>query len=328
MVAVNVTDSRAASIEVMPIRERSPSHNSDVFGFCSPRRSTEMIQREFVAILLGRPDTTRFHALASVATTGPSWPFVSRDSIMRIHDWSRVDDGTFHHFHHSWIEEIQRALNGGLLPSWLYALAEQQVSEFGPDVLALQVPDAGDGPDLGDSSTGLLVAPPRVKMTVQGTQEFYAHRQKSVVLRHASDDRIVAIVEVVSPGNKSSRQRLEAFVRKACSLLHQGIHLLILDLHLPTRRAPEGIHGAIWSSISSGDDDYRQPVDQPLTLVAYQSRLFAGVTAYIEPIAINDPLPEMPLYVSTEGYVSVPLQATYDRAFAALPRRWASVLEL
>ncbi len=33
------------------------------------------------------------------------------------------------------------------------------------------------------------------------------------------------------------------------------------------------------------------------------------------------------VYVHAEGYVSVPLQETYDRAFAALPRRWARVLE-
>lgn len=64
---------------------------------------------------------------------------------MRVHDWSRVDDGIFHDFHHAWIEEIKRELNGGILPEWLYALAEQQVSEFGPDVLALQPPGAGGG---------------------------------------------------------------------------------------------------------------------------------------------------------------------------------------
>ena len=247
---------------------------------------------------------------------------------MQVHDWSRVDDGTFHHFHHSWIEEIQRALNGGLLPEWMYALAEQHASEFGPDVLVLQAPDNGGGTESSDGGTGLLVAPPKVKMTAQGSQDFYTGKQKAVVVRHASDDRIVAIIEVVSPGNKSGQQRLDAFVRKACSLIQQGIHLLVLDLHLPTRRAPEGIHGAVWNYINSdGDDDYRQPQDQPLTLVAYEAKPFGGVTAYIEPIAIGDSLPEMPLYVSADGYVSVPLQATYDRAFAALPRRWASVLE-
>ena len=251
---------------------------------------------------------------------------------MGVHDWSRVDDGIFHDFHHAWIEEIKRSLNGGLLPEWLYALAEQQVSEFGPDVLALQAPDGNSVPESREigsgSDTGLMVAPPRVAMTLQGAEDFYTQRQKSVAIRHASDDRIVAIVEVVSPGNKSSLQRLEAFVRKAFSLLRQGIHLLVLDLHLPTRRAPDGIHGAIWNIIgSSSDEDYHQPADKPLTLVAYQARLYAGVTAYVQPIAVGDMLSEMPLYVTTEGYVSVPLQETYDRAFAALPRRWASVLE-
>ena len=231
---------------------------------------------------------------------------------MGVHDWSRVDDGIFHDFHHAWIEEIKRELNGGLLPEWLYALAEQQVSEFGPDVLALQAPgskdemkssERDDSSDSG-SDTGLMVAPPRVAMTLQGAEDFY------------------------TPGNKSSQQRLEAFVRKACSLLRQGIHLLVLDLHLPTRRAPDGIHGAIWNIIgSSSDEDYHQPADKPLTLDAYQSRLDAGVTAYVEPVAIGDLLREMPLYVTAEGYVSVPLLETYDRAFAALPRRWASVLE-
>ena len=57
---------------------------------------------------------------------------------MAIHDWSRVDAGIFHHFHHGWIEELQRALNGGVLPADYYALAEQFAGGFGPDVLTLQ----------------------------------------------------------------------------------------------------------------------------------------------------------------------------------------------
>jgi len=49
---------------------------------------------------------------------------------MPIHDWSRVDAGTFHHFHRAWTIEIARALNNGLLPASHYALAEQ-VSNHG-----------------------------------------------------------------------------------------------------------------------------------------------------------------------------------------------------
>lgn len=44
---------------------------------------------------------------------------------MAIHDWTSVEAGIFHAFHHDWITEISRALNHGLLPSDYYALPEQ-----------------------------------------------------------------------------------------------------------------------------------------------------------------------------------------------------------
>jgi len=44
---------------------------------------------------------------------------------MPLHDWTRVDGGIFHAFHVTWIPEIQKVLNSGLLPEGYYALAEQ-----------------------------------------------------------------------------------------------------------------------------------------------------------------------------------------------------------
>jgi len=35
---------------------------------------------------------------------------------MPIHDWTRVDAGVFHRFHHEWIFAIARALKAGVLP--------------------------------------------------------------------------------------------------------------------------------------------------------------------------------------------------------------------
>ena len=57
---------------------------------------------------------------------------------MPMHDWTRVDAGICHDFHHEWISEIKRALNRGLLPPDYYAIAEQVAAGFGPDVLTLQ----------------------------------------------------------------------------------------------------------------------------------------------------------------------------------------------
>jgi hypothetical protein len=66
---------------------------------------------------------------------------------MPVHDWARVEAGIFHDFHHSWIEEIKRALNRGLLTPPYYALAEQIAGGLGPDVLPLKGPTLGGAPD-------------------------------------------------------------------------------------------------------------------------------------------------------------------------------------
>lgn len=243
---------------------------------------------------------------------------------MPVHDWSRVAAGIFHHLHHSWIEEIQRALNAGLLPSNYYALAEQRTAGYGPDVLALQA-DSGDdasfdAPQHRDG--GLLVAKPKVAVTAETDMEFYRRKQNVVAVRPVGDDRVVALVEVVSPGNKSSRAALRSFVEKTAQLLDQRIHLLILDLHQPGRFDPQGIHGAIWEEIAEARV---VPSDHPLTLVAYESAL--TVRAFVQPLAIGDVLIDMPLYLEPDGYILVPLENTYARAFEALPKRWRSVVE-
>jgi len=242
---------------------------------------------------------------------------------MPVHDWSRVAAGIFHDFHHAWIEEIKRSLNAGLLPSDYYALAEQRTAGYGPDVLALQVDsddDSFDGPS--PRNGGLIVAKPQVAVTAETDMEFYRRKQNVVAVRHVSDDRVVALVKVVSPGNKSSRAALRSFVEKTAQLLDQRIHLLILDLHRPGSFDRQGIHGAIWEEIAEA---WVAPLDRPMTLVGYESAL--TVRAFVQPLAIGDVLIDMPLYLEPDGYVLVPLESTYARAFDALPKRWRSVVE-
>src|SRR5438132_2170379 len=59
---------------------------------------------------------------------------------MPIHDWTRVDAGTFHAFHTRWISELMKVLNAGLLPPGYYALAEQVATRMQTDVLTLRAP--------------------------------------------------------------------------------------------------------------------------------------------------------------------------------------------
>jgi hypothetical protein len=249
------------------------------------------------------------------------------DKAMPIHDWTRVDAGIFHAFHHSWIEEIARALNRGLLPPDYYALPEQHAAGFGPDVLTLQEQESDEDEAQPDASIsaegGVVLAPAKLQPTAETDMAFYRRKQKSVTVRHVSGDRIVAMVEIVSPGNKAARNPMRAFVAKTAELLDRQIHLLIIDILPPGRRDPDGVHGEIWQEIAG--EEYSAPHDRPLTLAAYESGL--TLRAYVVPTGVGETLTDMPLFLEPDRAVQVPLEATYMSAFAETPRRWRRVLE-
>jgi hypothetical protein len=241
---------------------------------------------------------------------------------MPMHDWTRVEAGIYHDFHHAWTFLIKDALNRILLSSY-YALAEQQAAGFGPDVLTPQ-----DQTDAEDDSTGTggtataTLTRPQTRFVVEPPAEFYRRKKSGVAVRHVSGDRIVAMVEIVSPGNKNTASAFRAFVVKACELLEHRIHLLLLDPFPPGKRDPNGIHGAIWEEVE--DEPFALPPDKPLTLAAYECDL--TTRGYIEPIAVGDPLPDMPLFLEPHFYVNVPLEATYMAAWETVPLRWRRVI--
>lgn len=246
---------------------------------------------------------------------------------MPVHDWTRVEGAIFHDFHHSWIHEMLGALNRGLLPHEYYAMAAPQASGFGSDILLSRGmqpnEDEAVQASVCESSAGLLVAPPRVRFTAQSDREFYRRKKSTIAVRHVSNDRIIAVVEVISPGNKTSKSAFKALVDKVYELLEHRIHLLILDLFPPTKRDPQGIHAVLWEDIA--DEQFTPPADKPLALMAYESGL--TTKAYIEPLAVGDQLTDMPLFLEPGAYVLVPLEQTCQSAFAATPRRWQRVLE-
>lgn len=131
----------------------------------------------------------------------------------------------------------------------------------------------------------------------------YAKRKDRVVIRHGLG-RVVAIIELVSPGNKDGANALRSFVTKACDILNQGIHLVVVDLFPPTPRDPQGLHKAIWDEFE--DVPFEFLPDKPLTVASY--------------VGGGDPLPPIPLFLTEdEDYVPCPLEATYMEAWAALP---------
>lgn len=242
---------------------------------------------------------------------------------MPIHDWTRVDDGIFHSHHHLWSGKLVEALNGGILPPDFYSLAEAVVVGGSPDVLTLREPE-DDGTAPGAAGLALLTAPPQTRLVTQAARRNYTRYQRRLVIRHVSGDRIIAMIEIVSSGNKSGVAPWTSFVNKAMAALNQGVHLLVVDLYPPTPRDPSGVHGAVWGELTG--EPYSQPAGADRTLASY----FAGVpeTAYVEPVSIGQALRDMPLFLTPDGgYIEVPLESTYQDAYRSVPRRYRDALE-
>jgi hypothetical protein len=246
---------------------------------------------------------------------------------MPVHDWTRVDAGIFHDFHHAWIEENKRALNRSLHGTDYYALAEQIAGGLGPNVLTLQrplwEPPTKKSEDVRAVSGAVLAtAPPQFRFHIRDAAKWYAQKKKAVAIRHVSDHRVVAVLEILSPGNKASRNAMSHLVRKAQELLVAGVQLSLVDLFPPTPRDPHGIHPLVWGDDEC--DDFQFDAAKPLTCASYIGG--AGAEAFIDPVAVADELPTIPLYLTLEEYVPVPLETTYQAAFDAVPEFWRDAL--
>ena len=240
---------------------------------------------------------------------------------MPVHDWTRVDAGLFHDFHQGWTVFLCNALNRGVLPPDYFALVEQRIRGPIPDVLTLKLKPGEDDTDGGG---GLAVAsvPPRTRLTRRSEANIYADQANRITVRHRHGD-VVAVIELVSPGNKNSKATFKAFVEKSTAFIQAKIHLLVIDLFPPGKRDPQGIHKAIWDEFE--EEDFELPADKPLVLASYD----AGPphVAYVETIGVGDALPEMPLFLQPEVYVPAPLEATYQATWAEFPRALKGLLQ-
>jgi hypothetical protein len=240
---------------------------------------------------------------------------------MPVHDWTKVDAGTFHDFHTGWITHLKEALNGGLLPDGYYAMSEQHGGGIIADILTLQAP-LPSVPSQGEGGIAVADAPPQVRRKLSLSAAARA-MQRTLTIRHKSGHHIVALLEIVSPANKDRPSHVKEFVDKAVAVLSHGIHLVLVDLIPPGPHDPQGMHAAIWDRLD--DEPYLLPPGEPLTLASYVAERLPQV--YLEHLAVGLPLIEMPLFLNPDRYINLPLESTYYAAYCGMPAFWRDVLE-
>lgn len=201
------------------------------------------------------------------------------------------------------------------MPPGYYALVEQRVDGPEPDVIGVEWKRAATvGAPLGSSAR--IVDPPKARVVsrVATDAALYARKANRISVRHPLGE-VVAVIEIVSPGNKDSRHALRSYVSQAVTFLRNGVHLLIVDLFPPSARDPQGLHKAIWDELT--EEPFELPTRQSRTLASYQAS--DDLTAFVEPIELGEALPDMPLFLSGDLYVPAPLESTYQATWQVCP---------
>jgi hypothetical protein len=150
----------------------------------------------------------------------------------------------------------------------------------------------------------------------------YASKVDVLEIRRTNgDDRVVAALEIVSPGQKTSQDTLKRLAERTAETLREGINLILIDVLSP--RDSKRVHPIIWRHL--GETFPADPPGEPLTVVSYTG----GPTphAYLDTVAVGDRLPNMPLFLTPDEYVNVPLEETYMQAYETMPDDIMDILE-
>ena len=127
--------------------------------------------------------------------------------------------------------------------------------------------------------------------------------------------RLVAAVEIVSPANKDRPESRQLFVAKCCNLLRQDVCLSIIDL-VTIRRF--NLYAELLSLLERSDP----AVDPGSSIYAVTCSKGTGqrtkLHTWFRPLAVGQPLPSLPLWLSETEKVSLDLETSYEETCRVL----------
>jgi hypothetical protein len=216
-------------------------------------------------------------------------------------------------FHSSWATRLADALTEQLPPDYI---AEEH-AHLGPSVEIDVATFEREAAAAGKDESGIVTAVgPRVWSPPAADGALPAVFPDTFEVRVLSTDtgpKLVAAVELISPGNKDRPAERRAFATKCASYLFQGISVIIVDI-VTSRRA--NLHNEILQ-VMEAPDLLLLPPELSLYAVAYRPlRRGQGdeIDVWRSPLALGQALPTLPLGLRADLVIPVALEAGYIEA--------------
>jgi hypothetical protein len=229
---------------------------------------------------------------------------------LRDHFRSPVNDThSWDEFHGQWPGEIVRQLVTILPPGFRAGPKVHLGPAFEVDVGTVDsdARDPDTGPGVGTATLTELAATLTVEADVLDQDEY------QVRLYDTERGRtLVATIELVSPSNKDRPAARDIFVGKVANLLGQGVCVSVVDL-VTVRQS--NLYAGLLTLIGRADPALG-PTPPPLYAVTLRTRKPPKrrtlLDAWFYPMTVGQPLPALPVWLSPDLRVMLPLEVGYQ----------------
>lgn len=211
-------------------------------------------------------------------------------------------------FNHSWATFIAQQLNDEVLPPGYYA--ESEIS-IGPtleiDVASMEL----TGGPAGAKPVGTAVWSPGKPKVVAQVDFAHLETYEVRVYQDLGGAELRAAVEIVSPSNKDRPGSRRTFAAKCAGYLKQGISVVIVDV-VTIRQA--NLHRELFEilEVKTKGAMWESPTGlYAVTYRAVTTRKHPRVEVWPQVLELGAPLPTMPLWLSLDLCVPLPLEKSY-----------------
>jgi hypothetical protein len=235
--------------------------------------------------------------------------------LLEVHSWES--------FHSQWGGCIAADLNKRL-PKRFLASGPQRLGPFvSADVAELEVlinrpnPQSNGAIEHTDGNGGVALAVEQSVYTVPDTDlsmpVSFPDEYRVEVRDTFQASRVLAVIELVSPGNKDDVQARETFAGKCLSVLAKGIGLVVVDM-VTSRSA--NLHNVL-VKLARRDTRFEMGGSPPTYAAAYRPvhrKKQDVVDLWHWELKVGASLPTVPLALREFGVIGLDLEATYAEA--------------
>ena len=216
--------------------------------------------------------------------------------------------------HGMWPSSLVRQLRTLLPQGYVAAPTVHHGSPIEVDVATYENDDASRPQSAaGNGSVATAVwSPPEPTVAIE--TEIPDYDEFEVRIYDAERGRqLVAVIELVSPGNKDRPEKRHAFVGKCAALLQKGIAVCIVDVVTPRQF---NLYAELLAFLGHGDPTLGQP---PTHLYAASCRWRPHgdrrlLETWSHALAPGQSLPTLPLWLTRKVAVPLDLEQSYEQA--------------